>query len=871
MFGMAIIEPVYAEPASFIDIRSIKQLEWIDPYGREPGSFKEWCKGKNNLQFLRIGKVSHFIATEGGRKSTNLVDLIVDSRVYSDLISELNQFSDDLVSEGYSVQIDTVSGMNHQTLRTHLAGLSGLVGAIFIGELPVAWYEMSVWGEEEFPIDLYFMDLDGNWIDGDGDGLYDGHTGDVEPEIWVGRLYARPLLWDNEIRLMKQYFEKNHQYRTTGLGVPQRALSFVDDDWTGFGNCSLNSVYAAVTVITGKTETTASKYRQELNKGYEWIQLCAHSSPWGHTFKVPGGYKGTVFNYEIFVLNPRAVFYNLFSCSGTRFVEENYSAGWYIFGEPYGLSLVGSTKGGAMLYFEDFYKWLGQNENIGDAFKKWFIQWGESSRPWFYGLNIIGDPSLKPLSGGTKVASATLETSKYCSEGWLSPEVVASHSESDGNPNLISADGKLWIIFESGRSTVNGRSDIYCAYKDMSGWSGVMNIGPHELWDFHPVIGMHKSKPIAIWAHYDYGGTYSDYNLHYSKYINDSWVSPEIIFSDPSWDLRPSIASADDTLWLAWQTRRDLNSNIYTACFQDNTWSSPKKVTQSDRDELSPVIVIDKSNAPWVFYCKYTETASQIWSSHLEGVTWIEDGPISGAQVSAYKPTATVDSSGRIWVGWQAFDEGKGNIYVSYYDGSKWVSPMKILTGCENSIFPSMTSDITGTSWIVWQGKVSGEWNIYAAWTRNTLWSSSPEAIGLVGPDINPKIAADSNCVWVTWQNYQSNNWDVYVSKRVFVGIEEFLSHFSAGFQVSQFHPNPFSEVTTISYQLPVATGVSLKIYDITGRLVKTLADRFQKPGCHKARWNGRGEHHRKLTAGIYFCVIETSKNKATRKLYLVH
>jgi len=143
--------------------------------------------------------------------------------------------------------------MSYVALRSHLAGLSQLVGALFVGELPVAWYELD---GEEFPADIYFMDLNGTWQDSDRDGLFDGHSGDLNLEIWVGRLHARPLTWDDEVRLVRRYFAKNHLYRSGQLALPDRALAYVDDDWSGFGDCDLSQLYASVTTVT-QGNTTA--------------------------------------------------------------------------------------------------------------------------------------------------------------------------------------------------------------------------------------------------------------------------------------------------------------------------------------------------------------------------------------------------------------------------------------------------------------------------------------------------------------------------------------------------------------------------------------------------------------------------------------
>ncbi len=216
----------------------VKELQWIDPLGRKPKTFNEWQKEISGPKETRITNLYHL---SGGKE--NLVALIVNAEIYPNLVSEINQFAQDLQNEGWTVRVDSIRGSSPTALRSHLASLPNLKGAIFIGELPVAWCEAFGFGIEEYPIDLYFMDLNGIWLDSDNDGKYDAHTGNVNPEIWVGRIYSRPLTWDSEIRLLKNYFRKNHLYRTGSLSVPHRALSYVDDDWQGFGDCSLSCLF----------------------------------------------------------------------------------------------------------------------------------------------------------------------------------------------------------------------------------------------------------------------------------------------------------------------------------------------------------------------------------------------------------------------------------------------------------------------------------------------------------------------------------------------------------------------------------------------------------------------------------------------------
>jgi len=69
-----------------------------------------------------------------------------------------------------------------------------------------------------------------------------------------------------------------------------------------------------------------------------------------------------------------------------------------------------------------------------------------------------------------------------------------------------------------------------------------------------------------------------------------------------------------------------------------------------------------------------------------------------------------------------------------------------------------------------------------------------------------------------------------------------------SGFQLEQNYPNPFNPSTTINYRLPKNSRVTLKVYDVLGREVKTLANKFQKMGRYQVKFDGSG-----LSGGVYF------------------
>jgi hypothetical protein len=83
-------------------------------------------------------------------------------------------------------------------------------------------------------------------------------------------------------------------------------------------------------------------------------------------------------------------------------------------------------------------------------------------------------------------------------------------------------------------------------------------------------------------------------------------------------------------------------------------------------------------------------------------------------------------------------------------------------------------------------------------------------------------------------------------------------------------YPNPFTGTTEIALSIPVAGQVSLKVYDVSGRLVTTLVDRVLEAGSHRIAWDGRGDSGSKVAPGLYMAVASTGDREMTRKLFML-
>jgi serine protease len=89
-------------------------------------------------------------------------------------------------------------------------------------------------------------------------------------------------------------------------------------------------------------------------------------------------------------------------------------------------------------------------------------------------------------------------------------------------------------------------------------------------------------------------------------------------------------------------------------------------------------------------------------------------------------------------------------------------------------------------------------------------------------------------------------------------------------YMLSQNHPNPFNPSTTISYSLPLAGEVTLRVYNVKGELVKTLVEGTQPAGQYAVQWNGRNGEGREVASGIYFCCLEAGHLTQTKKMVLL-
>jgi hypothetical protein len=265
------------------DGRLIERLQWYAPHGELPGTYREYLETHPRVPT----RLSQPIIAETPLKSDfSNISILVDAGLYSQIAVNLNEYISDIQSEGYTVYLQTVSGGTPEDIKAWVLDRynNGSGSMVFVGDITAAWAEVS---GAVFPCDLFYMDLDGYWEDGNADDIYENHeagNGDMGPEVYVGRIYATSLEYGSEADMVNAYLAKAHAYRMGTLAQPWRGLEYVDDDWHHMA-VNLDLIYDEdVTRYDYGYYTTGADYLEQMDLGQYFVQVCAHSYSGGHHF-----------------------------------------------------------------------------------------------------------------------------------------------------------------------------------------------------------------------------------------------------------------------------------------------------------------------------------------------------------------------------------------------------------------------------------------------------------------------------------------------------------------------------------------------------------------------------------------------------------
>jgi len=241
-----------------------------------------------------------------------------------------------------------------------------------------------------------------------------------------------------------------------------------------------------------------------------------------------------------------------------------------------------------------------------------------------------------------------------------------------------------------------------------------------------------------------------------------------------------------------------------------------------------------------------------------------------------------VDDSGNVYVTGGSYEGGETDYdyaTIKYYpDGdTAWIRRYSGPTNDHDEAY-GITVDGSGNVYVTGYSRGNGTWDdcvtIKYHPNGDIAWLGRYNGPG-TGGDIARAIAIDgSGNVYVTGSSVGSGTGYDYATikygKNTNIEDETESRERPCEFSLSQNYPNPFNQTTKIEFTLAKSSFVSLEIFDILGKKVRTLVSEHVSSGYKSVLWDGRDSFGNEVASGIYFYQLSDKDRTLTKKIVLL-
>jgi len=278
----------------------------------------------------------------------------------------------------------------------------------------------------------------------------------------------------------------------------------------------------------------------------------------------------------------------------------------------------------------------------------------------------------------------------------------------------------------------------------------------------------------------------------------------------------------------------------------------------------------------------YDANGDERWASYIgtddslyavERSPWVYHGPLDYVGVASYAKTSIAPYRDTIMITYPHYDGSYYNCRyrVSYDDAASWTWG----TIASPSEYVGLMNDITGRLGdgfgVVYQNEgdfAEGFYRHrtyhYSSWTTPVSFADNVTRY-TVKPSIERVASGLYGIVYVNYpEEYAYFDRSDWIS-----GIDEETPEDNL-VRLKGNTPNPFHNNTIISYYLPNRMRTSLKIYDVTGKLIKTLTNGERGPGMHSITWYGRTNNGSLASAGVYLYRLVAGDVTESGKMLLI-
>ena len=195
-----------------------------------------------------------------------------------------------------------------------------------------------------------------------------------------------------------------------------------------------------------------------------------------------------------------------------------------------------------------------------------------------------------------------------------------------------------------------------------------------------------------------------------------------------------------------------------------------------------------------------------------------------------------------------------GGVFLSTNNGASWTM---VNSGLTNANVRSLT--VSGVN--IFAGTYGG--GVFISTNNGASWTAVNS--GLTNTDVRSLTVSDANLFAGT---YCGGVWRCPMSE--LVALDEASAQKPGSFDLLQNFPNPFNPTTTIKFDLPNSSNVTLKIYNLLGQEERTLVSGNKQAGYHTVIWDGKNNQGAAVSSGVYLYRLQTGEYSKTMKLMML-
>lgn len=341
---------------------------------------------------------------------------------------------------------------------------------------------------------------------------------------------------------------------------------------------------------------------------------------------------------------------------------------------------------------------------------------------------------------------------------------------------------------------------------------------------------------------------------------------------------------------IAWRDNRSGNEDIYAQHIDSSGnagWVvNGVAVCTANEAQRSPQIVNDGAGGAIITWHDY-RSGLDIYAQRIDScgnILWASNGiAVCSAPDYQYNPHIVPDNNGGVFIAWWDYRSGNGDIYAQRIDTSGaalWATDgIAVCTAAgEQGYFGlQIIPDGGDGAILVWDDERNEDIDVFCQrintsgvpqWRHNGAHICRLPVSDQEYPQL---ISDDSGGAIVTWMDCRLGQKDIYAQRITAVG--DVVTHADVNpktVKLYQNSPNPFNPITSIRFVVPEKSNVKLRIYDVSGKLIRTLMDGEMGPDFYETFWDGTDEGGRKLSSGVYFCRLTAGSSTITKKMVLI-